>query len=101
MLQTLNHDNIIGIYDSWEDEKNKEVVFITELMTSGTLKEFVSISLYFLFLTLAATLLVCTSIILCVCVCVSVCTSMILCKSVHVCVHWCPKNVRGSFEEDA
>ena len=42
LLQTLNHDNIIGIYDSWEDEKNKEVVFITELMTSGTLKEYLA-----------------------------------------------------------
>lgn len=29
------------IYDSWETEKHDYVIFITEMMYSGTLKEYV------------------------------------------------------------
>ncbi len=38
MLKKLQHKNIIECYDHWEDKEKKQVNFITELMTSGTLK---------------------------------------------------------------
>eukprot|EP00906_Rhabdomonas_costata_P039431 RCo055753 len=41
LLSQLHHPNIISIYDSWEDSSRGTIVFITELMTSGTLREFV------------------------------------------------------------
>ena len=40
ILQQLNHPHVIHISDAWEDKQRGEIVFITELMTSGTLKEF-------------------------------------------------------------
>ena len=39
ILQRIRHDNIINLYHSWI--ANNQVYFITELMTSGTLKSFV------------------------------------------------------------
>eukprot|EP00960_Hanusia_phi_P052402 761430-Hanusia_phi.AAC.5 len=41
MLSRLNHKHIIQFHDSWEDFEKHQVIFITELMTSGTLKSFV------------------------------------------------------------
>ena len=38
MLKTLSHPNILKCYDSWHDEEKQEVVFITEWMSSGSLK---------------------------------------------------------------
>lgn len=38
LLQTLKHENIIRFYDSWVDE-NRTVVMITELFTSGNLRQ--------------------------------------------------------------
>ena len=38
-LQTLRHPNIIRFYSSWIDEKEGTVVFITEWMSSGTIKQ--------------------------------------------------------------
>ena len=38
MLKTLSHPNILKCYDSWHDEEKHEVVFITEWMSSGSLK---------------------------------------------------------------
>ena len=38
--KTLHHRNIITFYDSWMDPETKELVFITELFTSGTLRQF-------------------------------------------------------------
>ncbi len=45
ILKTLQHPNILKLYDSWEssaanrtERKDKVLVLITELMTSGTLK---------------------------------------------------------------
>ena len=44
ILKTLQHPNILKLYDSWEetragDKKDRKVlILITELMTSGTLK---------------------------------------------------------------
>jgi serine/threonine protein kinase len=46
ILQTLTHENIITFSYSWctpdpEDSANFQVIFITELMTSGTLKSYI------------------------------------------------------------
>lgn len=38
MLQRLRHKNIIECYDFWENKEKRQVNFITELMSSGTLK---------------------------------------------------------------
>ena len=50
ILKTLQHPNILKLYDSWESAvnkterkdklKDKVLVLITELMTSGTLKRY-------------------------------------------------------------
>lgn len=41
LLKSITHPNITAIYDSWKRDRDriKYVVFITELMTSGTLKQ--------------------------------------------------------------
>ena len=42
ILKTLQHPNILRLYDTWEMphhvNKKKVLILITELMTSGTLK---------------------------------------------------------------
>mmetsp|Transcript_3436 Transcript_3436/g.13069 ORF Transcript_3436/g.13069 Transcript_3436/m.13069 type:complete len:1013 (-) Transcript_3436:1305-4343(-) len=42
ILEQLHHDRIMSIYDSWESEDGKCLVFITEIMSSGTLKDFLN-----------------------------------------------------------
>lgn len=42
LLKTLKHKNIIKLYNSWVDTKTKNVNFITEIFTSGTLRQYVS-----------------------------------------------------------
>lgn len=49
ILEQLKHPNIIVFHHSWVDEKNFHVIFITEYMTSGTLKQYVLFFLSFLF----------------------------------------------------
>jgi WNK lysine deficient protein kinase len=39
LLSTLNHDSIIKFYTSWIDVRRKTFNFITEMFTSGTLRE--------------------------------------------------------------
>ena len=39
LLKTLKHKNIIKFYNSWVDSKTKNVNFITEIFTSGTLRQ--------------------------------------------------------------
>lgn len=39
ILQEVDDPHVIHIMDAWQDTDRGEVVFITELMTSGTLKE--------------------------------------------------------------
>ena len=39
VLKHLKHKNIMSFYDSWLDQKNLTVNFITELFTSGTLRQ--------------------------------------------------------------
>lgn len=40
LLRSLKHDNIIKLYDSWIDDKKKTVNMITELFTSGSLRQY-------------------------------------------------------------
>lgn len=57
ILKTLQHPNILKLYDSWESANNKTaerkdklkdrvLVLITELMTSGTLKRYAYLYLW-------------------------------------------------------
>ncbi|KAI8569854.1 hypothetical protein RHMOL_Rhmol02G0309300 [Rhododendron molle] len=39
LLKTLKHENIIKSYSSWGDDKNKTINIITELFTSGSLRQ--------------------------------------------------------------
>ena len=39
MLKQLKHKNIMTFYDSWMDPKSYHINFITELFTSGTLRQ--------------------------------------------------------------
>ncbi|GBG32264.1 Serine/threonine-protein kinase WNK2 [Hondaea fermentalgiana] len=41
ILQTLKHDKIIKFWGSWLNHKKMTVVFITELISSGTLQDFI------------------------------------------------------------
>jgi serine/threonine protein kinase len=38
-LRTLRHPNLIKFFGAWLSEDKTKVIFITELMSSGTLKE--------------------------------------------------------------
>ncbi|KAH9303217.1 hypothetical protein KI387_014800, partial [Taxus chinensis] len=40
LLKTLNHRNIIKFYSSWVDTKSRNINFVTEMFTSGTLRQF-------------------------------------------------------------
>ena len=38
-LKTLKHTNIVKFYTSWVDTANRNINFVTEMFTSGTLKQ--------------------------------------------------------------
>ncbi|KAL0547731.1 hypothetical protein IC582_012156 [Cucumis melo] len=40
LLKSLKHENIIKFYNSWVDDKKKNVNMITELFTSGSLRQY-------------------------------------------------------------
>ncbi|XVF54558.1 hypothetical protein PTKIN_Ptkin05aG0190600 [Pterospermum kingtungense] len=40
LLKTLKHKNIMKFYNSWVDTKNEAINFITEIFTSGTLRQY-------------------------------------------------------------
>ncbi|CAH9148109.1 unnamed protein product [Cuscuta epithymum] len=40
LLRTLKHENIIKSLDSWVDDQNKTINIITELFTSGSLRQY-------------------------------------------------------------
>ncbi|KAL9434125.1 hypothetical protein AB3S75_028873 [Citrus x aurantiifolia] len=40
LLKTLKHKNIIKFYNSWVDTENEHINFITEIFTSGTLRQY-------------------------------------------------------------
>ena len=39
LLKSLKHENIIKFYSSWVDDKNKTINIITELFTSGSMRQ--------------------------------------------------------------
>lgn len=41
LLKTLKHKNIIKFYSHWVDNKNDNINFITEIFTSGNLRQYV------------------------------------------------------------
>ncbi|KDO20336.1 WNK protein kinase [Saprolegnia parasitica CBS 223.65] len=41
LLKKLEHKNIINFYGSWYSKEKNQVVFITEIMTAGTLKSYI------------------------------------------------------------
>lgn len=41
LLKTLKHKNIIKFYNSWVDTKTENINIITEIFTSGTLRQYV------------------------------------------------------------
>ena len=41
VLRHIRHKHIIKIYDSWMDKTTNDVNFITEIFTSGNLREYV------------------------------------------------------------
>ncbi|KAE8727325.1 putative serine/threonine-protein kinase WNK4 [Hibiscus syriacus] len=40
LLKSLKHEKVIKFYDSWVDDKNKTINMITELFTSGSLRQY-------------------------------------------------------------
>lgn len=55
LLKSLKHKNIIKFYNSWIDDGNKTVNIITELFTSGSLRQYVfllpcPLEVFFIFL---------------------------------------------------
>ncbi|KAK2976385.1 hypothetical protein RJ640_008095 [Escallonia rubra] len=40
LVKSLKHENITKCYDSWVDDENKTVNMITELFTSGSLRQY-------------------------------------------------------------
>ena len=43
-LKTLHHQNIIKFYHSWVDKEHNNMNFITEIFTSGSLRQYVTCS---------------------------------------------------------
>ena len=41
LLDQLEHENIIDFFGSWVNREREQVIFVTELMTSGSLKTFI------------------------------------------------------------
>ena len=39
LLKSLKHENIVKFYNSWVDDKNKTINLVTELFTSGSLRQ--------------------------------------------------------------
>lgn len=40
LLKSLKHENIMKFYNSWVDDKNNSINMITELFTSGSLRQY-------------------------------------------------------------
>ncbi|KAK0577727.1 hypothetical protein LWI29_037597 [Acer saccharum] len=40
LLNTLKHNNIMKFYTSWVDTGNRNIIFVTEIFTSGTLRQY-------------------------------------------------------------
>lgn len=42
LLEKLNHSNIISFHGSWVNRGLEQVIFVTEILSSGTLKQFIN-----------------------------------------------------------
>lgn len=42
LLERLHHQNIISFHGSWVNREKQEVIFVTEILSSGTLKKFIN-----------------------------------------------------------
>eukprot|EP00557_Chaetoceros_sp_GSL56_P006807 CAMPEP_0176495324 /NCGR_PEP_ID=MMETSP0200_2-20121128/10586_1 /TAXON_ID=947934 /ORGANISM="Chaetoceros sp., Strain GSL56" /LENGTH=1214 /DNA_ID=CAMNT_0017893175 /DNA_START=711 /DNA_END=4355 /DNA_ORIENTATION=- len=42
LLEKLNHSNIISFHGSWVNRELEQVIFVTEILSSGTLKQFIN-----------------------------------------------------------
>lgn len=42
LLERLDHRNIISFHGSWVNREKQEVIFVTEILSSGTLKKFIN-----------------------------------------------------------
>jgi WNK lysine deficient protein kinase len=42
LLERLHHENIISFHGSWVNRERQEVIFVTEILSSGTLKSFIN-----------------------------------------------------------
>lgn len=51
LLKDLEHPNVIKYHNSWVNREREEIVFVTEIMSSGSLKEYFFID-YFHLMTL-------------------------------------------------
>jgi WNK lysine deficient protein kinase len=40
LLRDIEHKNVIKYYSSWVDREKEQIVFITEVMSAGSLKEY-------------------------------------------------------------
>ena len=40
LLKDIEHKNVIKYFNSWEDREKEQIIFITEIMSSGSLKEY-------------------------------------------------------------
>ena len=39
LLRDIEHKNVIKYYNSWVDREKEQIIFTTEIMSSGSLKE--------------------------------------------------------------
>ena len=39
LLKDIEHKNVIKYYNSWVNKEKEQIIFITEIMSSGSLKE--------------------------------------------------------------
>jgi serine/threonine protein kinase len=42
LLERLHHNNIISFHGSWVNREKEQVIFVTEILSSGTLKSFIN-----------------------------------------------------------
>lgn len=50
LLRSLKHNNIVRFYNSWIDDRRKTVNMITELFTSGSLKQYVHLPFLYIYI---------------------------------------------------
>ena len=66
LLKDIEHKNVIKYFNSWVDREKEQIIFITEIMSSGSLKEYVCmrirLSIYNMILHLFGVLVTCGKI---------------------------------------